>query len=90
MMAAENKAGRPVVTVIDLNGLDAECYVCDQDTSHEQGIAIYEDLIVPNDYTGEWGGVPACRRCYVLALGLQAENPGQAIPIAWVRHLAAA
>lgn len=30
------------------------------------GVPVYEDLILPNDFEGEWGGFDACARCFWL------------------------
>lgn len=50
------------VQVINLWPIIAECVVCGND-SHASGIPMYEDFILPNDWSGEWGGQPACDRC---------------------------
>lgn len=78
------------VHVIDLHGLHAECWICEQDTQTGLGVPVHEGIILPDDYQGDWGGVPVCRRCYLLTRGLQAEYPGQPIPKHWVRQLAKA
>ena len=52
-------------TVIRMQALPADCWACGGDASGlEHGIPIYEDLILPNDWPGEWGGAPACRSCF--------------------------
>ena len=79
----------PAITVINLTPIGIECYVCDGEDASGFGIPIYEDLIVPDDYAGEWGGVPVCRRCFYLVRGVQSEHPGKAIRTASVRALAA-
>ena len=53
------------VEVIDLGVPWADCWVCGE-PSLKQGIPVYEDLILHNDYKGEWGGVPACPRCHAV------------------------
>jgi hypothetical protein len=51
--------------VINMQALPADCWACGADASGmECGIPVYEDLILPNDWTGEWGGVPACHACF--------------------------
>lgn len=52
------------ITIIDLWPIVAECAVCGAD-SHRSGIPMYEDLVLPNDWSGEWGGRPACERCRI-------------------------
>lgn len=41
------------------------CAACGDETPVECGLPV-DDAgdFVANDYTGEWAGVPACRRCY--------------------------
>lgn len=76
-----------VITVINLNPHDVKCHLCDAACEYRQGVPIYEGMIVPDDYQGEWGGVPTCQRCYYLVRGLQAEHPGKLIPFSEVRKL---
>lgn len=52
------------VQVIDLWPIIAECVVCGAD-SLNTGIPMYEGDVLPNDWSGEWGGAPACRRCMI-------------------------
>jgi hypothetical protein len=52
-------------TVISMQALPADCWVCGEDaTGRDCGIPVYEDMVLPNKWRGEWGGVPACRRCF--------------------------
>ena len=53
------------VTVIDLFPPVATCCICG-DGSLKSGIPMYEDMVLPNDWQGEWGGQPACDRCREL------------------------
>ena len=48
--------------VIDLWPIVEECRICG-DTSYRSGIPMYEGMVLPNDWVGEWGGQPACERC---------------------------
>lgn len=50
--------------VIDLNYRATECYICGESTSPEYGIPMYEDVVLPNDWTEEWFGQPACSLCF--------------------------
>lgn len=51
--------------VVRLQAFPADCWACGADaTGLNLGIPVYEDLILPNDYEGEFGGVPACRGCF--------------------------
>jgi hypothetical protein len=62
--------GEPcVITVISLWEPWAECCVCERVCGLEFGLAMYEDEIVPDDYTGEWGGRPCCALCYEINRG---------------------
>lgn len=41
------------------------CWACAKEIELcEQGIPIYEDIILHNGYKGEWGGVDACKDCF--------------------------
>lgn len=40
------------------------CCVCERECGLAQGIAVYEDVIVPPD-AEDWGGAPACWTCYM-------------------------
>jgi hypothetical protein len=75
------------VVVINLTPHGIDCHVCDEEDNAGHGIPIYEDVIVPDDYTGEWGGVPVCLRCYYVVRGIQSENPGKCVSINTVRRL---
>lgn len=69
--------------IIDLNPrMWTNCHACGAECPSEQGLPVDEcGDYVANDYTGEWGGVPACRRCYdVHAAG------GPAALYAMLRH----
>ncbi len=88
-------ANVPIVQVIYLQSFDIECRVCDRPWSYSPGgrsfaIPIYEGDIVPDGYTGEWGGAPVCPRCYWITRGMQWEFPERHIPISAVRRIATA
>ena len=51
------------VTVIDMGVPWADCCICGE-PSLQMGIPVFEDLVLPNDYEGEWGGRPACPECF--------------------------
>lgn len=63
-----------------------ECTICGADCLLEFGLAIYEDLIVPDHYEGEWGGAPACKKCFDHSRELQAARPGDFITFQEVRR----
>ena len=55
--------------IIYLNGLSDDCCICGSEVvSHplgpSYGIAMYEGIPVPDDWTGEWGGFAACKKCF--------------------------
>lgn len=52
---------RIVVNLWQLGVVD--CHLCDK-PSLNKGIPVYEDYVLPNDWDGEWGGVPACDCCF--------------------------
>lgn len=51
-------------TIIDLNPNLIECFICDAVDYNRQGLAVYEDEILPDDWTGEWFGRSCCRECF--------------------------
>ena len=56
-------------SVIYLNGLSDDCCICGKEVvTHplgpSYGIAMYEGIPVPHDWTGEWGGFAACKGCF--------------------------
>ena len=53
------------ILVIELWPHESECWLCGRDlVGAQHGVPFYEDLLLPNDWPGEWGGFDACRRCY--------------------------
>jgi hypothetical protein len=55
------------VQVIDLHPIQEYCWACGEFVIPlRHGLPVYEDEILPNDWEGEWGGVPSCPRCYDL------------------------
>lgn len=54
------------VVIIDLFPPQIQCWVCGACDLSRWGIPIYEGRILRNEDEGEWGGVPACERCYSL------------------------
>lgn len=56
----------PIITVIQLDEPTSECFVCGTETYIDYGLAVYEDLILPNDWEDEWFGATVCPHCYHL------------------------
>ena len=55
------------VKVIDLWPVETDCWACGKHLiGNEFSIPIYEDLVLPNSWQGEWGGVEACPSCFDL------------------------
>ncbi len=55
------------VQIIDLNPIQEDCWCCGEFVLPlRHGVPAYEDLVLPNDWEGEWGGRPACPRCHEL------------------------
>lgn len=52
------------IKIIELYPHEVYCHLCGAFcyVVETYGLPIYEDEIVPDDYEGEWGGVPACKR----------------------------
>ena len=62
----DKATGDLIATVINLwDEHWTECFLCGKETPSRWGIPVNpEARIVPNNYTGEWAGVPACRECF--------------------------
>jgi hypothetical protein len=54
------------IVLIDLSEPMTGCWVCGLATYLDQGLAVYEDEILPNSWNGEWFGATVCPRCYAL------------------------
>ena len=55
------------VTIIDLHPVQEYCWCCNEFVLPlRHGVPAYEDLVLPNDWEGDWGGRPACQRCFDL------------------------
>lgn len=54
------------VTVIDLWPRWSDCWACGEPTPSRWGLAInqFAELVDNDDAETEWGGVPACQRCF--------------------------
>jgi hypothetical protein len=66
----------PEVTTVCMQQLPMICWACGRDaTGTRKGIPVYEDMILPNDWEGEWGGVPACELCFALQSSLAHPIP---------------
>lgn len=59
----------PEVVVIDLWPPEQECIVCGALGDWQQGLAMYEGEIVPDDHGGDWAGFPACPPCFERNVG---------------------
>jgi len=55
---------KPTVKMVDLWGLEVDCILCGTTNSDSLFLPMYEGQVVPNDYEGEWAGMPVCRTCY--------------------------
>lgn len=64
------------ILVIKLYPRETECIVCEAPLSDcLQGVPIYEDLLLHNDYDGDWGGFDACPRCFAFQNALTEPMP---------------
>jgi len=77
----------PALLVIDMSEHTYECTICDIETTSGFGIPIYEDEIVPDDYKGEWAGLPVCPGCFYVVRGWQHEHPGEKITTGEIRKI---
>lgn len=54
-----------IIEAIDLYPIQEYCWACGVFVIPlRHGLPVYEDEILPNDWQGEWGGVPSCPECY--------------------------
>lgn len=53
------------VTIIDMNERWTDCWNCGAPTLSRWGLPIYNGDLVSNAWKGDWGGVPACEKCYL-------------------------
>lgn len=83
----DRRADGNSILVIDLWPIVCECTLCGAETGDKFGIAVYEDVIVPDDYKGEWGGSPVCARCFYLTRGYQEQHPGEMVSFGTIRGL---
>jgi hypothetical protein len=74
----EKTSDKPTIRVIELWPHQANCVICGQVTDCTQGIAAYEDWIVPDDYKGEWGGQHTCKDCFRIAREITEDGKGWA------------
>ncbi len=51
---------------VNLNYREDRCCICGMLTSTRQGVPMYEDIVLPNDWDGEWYGRTACLPCFEL------------------------
>lgn len=58
--------------VIDLNfNRRLECHICNSPTSGKFGVPMYEDMVLPNNWLGEWFGQTVCEVCFLAQNKLQ-------------------
>jgi len=52
------------IQVITLWPPETECVLCEKWCYLEYSLPMYEGEIVPDDYEGQWGGMPVCKECF--------------------------
>lgn len=80
------------ITIISLSAYVFDCAICDRHVelpyhAESHGVARYEDEVVPDGYTGDWGGASVCERCYWIERGLHAKAPEAFIPFSVIRKI---
>ena len=65
-------------SIIQLDARIAVCHVCEAESPPHWGIPIFEGMVLPNDWTGDWGGVDACTQCWTRQGALTAPMTLQA------------
>ena len=51
--------------VINMQSPTIECCVCGAEDQHRWALATYEDVILPDDWAGEWMGNACCKTCWL-------------------------
>jgi len=82
----------PRITVIDLSAFIFDCGICDVHVEQPRstktyGVARYEDEVVPDGHTGDWGGMSVCERCYRIERSLHQDDPQAFIPFQTIRRI---
>jgi hypothetical protein len=75
------------IKIIELWPPEFLCGICEVTCGAGYSVPIYEDEIVPDDYKGEWGGMPVCPTCFFIARGIRERYPNQTIPQDLVKKL---
>ena len=52
------------MTYVNMQSTDTVCFACGGWADASRGIPVYEDIVLPNSWTGEWFGAPACDECF--------------------------
>ncbi len=61
---------------VRLDTPSGECQICGEHLPHiGQGVPMHEDLVLPNDWSGEWAGFDACLPCFEAQATLTAPMP---------------
>lgn len=50
--------------VVDFQSHTAPCIMCDRETPKRLGIPMWNGMVLPNDWAGDWVGFTACPRCF--------------------------
>jgi len=75
---------RDPVLVISLWPIESNCGACGvRLVNAKHGIPVYEDLVLPNNWGGNWGGNDACLACYEVQQTLVAP-----VTTAWLARKA--
>ncbi len=64
------------VVMINLSRAEADCRLCGKRGFLDSmpGLPMYEDEVLPDDYEGEWAGMPVCPGCYAKHRPTDAES----------------
>lgn len=81
---------QPTICVIELSRYPVTCAICEAEFEQSPmgpsyGVARYEDEVVPDSYSGEWGGAPVCSRCYFVERGMHSIEPNAFITFNEIR-----
>ena len=72
----------PQVLVIRINEPETSCGICGENTTGlHLAIPMFEDLVLPNMWQGDWVGVDACLPCFEKQERLRAPVPGHIVKV---------
>jgi len=75
------------VRVVDLHPPEHDCRICGRPCGGGFNVPVYENVIVPDNWTEGWAGFPVCGVCFYLTLAQAMRHPKECIPIGAIEAL---